>query len=80
MKDETRNDPELSPILKEKQEGTKSKGASRGPYGKIWDELTEKDGILLGGNLMVVPKALQARAIFIAHEGHIQTDGTLRLL
>ena len=46
----------------------------------MWDELIERDGILLKGKLMVVPKSLQARAIAIAHEGHMQTDGTLRLL
>ena len=28
----------------------------------------------------MVPKALQAQAIAIAHEGHQQTDGTLRML
>ena len=42
MKDETANDAKLVPILKEKQEGTKSKETSKGPYGKLWDEITER--------------------------------------
>ena len=29
---------------------------------------------------MVVPKSLQAQAIAIAHEGHMQMDGTMRQL
>lgn len=33
-----------------------------------------------GGKKLVVPKSLQAQAIAIAHKGHQQTDGTLRLL
>lgn len=78
MRDDTANDPELGPIVKEKQAGSKSKEASKGPYGKIWDELTERDGILLRGKLMVVPRTLQPRAI--AHEGHMQMDGAIRLL
>ena len=39
MKEATAEDPELAVILKEKQAGTKSKEVSKGPYGKIWEEI-----------------------------------------
>ena len=80
MRDDMANNPELGPIVKEKQAGTKSKAMSKGPYRNMWDEIRERDRILTKGKQMVVPKSLQARAIAIAHEGHQQTDATLRLL
>ena len=80
MREDTTKDPELHKLMEEKQNGTKRKETSKGPYGKIWEELRERDGILLRGKLLVVPKALQAQAIGLAHEGHMQTDGTLRQL
>lgn len=57
-----------------------SKATSKGPYGKLWSEIKERDGILLKGQQIIVPKTLQAQAITLAHEGHMQADGTLRLL
>ena len=57
-----------------------SKETSKGPYGKLWSELRERDGEMLKGSQIVVPKALWARAIALAHKGHMQTDGTLRQL
>ena len=63
-------DPELSKILEEKRAAIKSSATSKGPYGKIWDEIDERDGILTRGKRLVVPQALQAQAIAIAHEGH----------
>ena len=86
MKGATAMDPELAKILEEKRTGRKSSATSKGPWGKIWDEVRERDGILLRKDQedkqdrLVVPKALQAQAIAIAHEGHQQTDGTLRML
>ena len=86
MKGATATDPELAKILEEKRAAKKSSATSKGPWGKIWDEVRERDGILLrkdredGQDRLVIPKALQAQAIAIAHEGHQQTDGTLRML
>ena len=84
MRKATSNDPELSRILEEKRAAKKSSATSKGPYGKIWEEIHEWDGILIrekdGGKKLVVPKALQAQAMAIAHEGHQQTNGTLRML
>ena len=76
----TFKDPELGPIVEEKKLLWRSKRSEKGPYGKIWGELEVRDGILLRGKRIVVPKSLQARAIALAHEGHMQTDRTLPLL
>merc|ERR1712030_290882 len=73
-------DPELNPILEEKRKGTKSSAASKGPFGKIWDEIHEWNGILIRDKKIILPKSLHGQAIAIAHEGHQQADGTLRLL
>ena len=73
----TLEDPELLQIVEEKRQAKKSKAISKGLWGKIWDEVHERDGILIRGKQLVVPKSLQAQAIAIAHEGHQQTDGTL---
>ena len=70
----------MGPIMEEKKLLWRSKRSEKGPYGKIWGELEVRDGILLRGKRIVVPRSLQARAIALAHEGHMQTDGTLRLL
>ena len=81
MREATQQDEELAEVVKEKKTGTKSKKMSKGPYGKMWDDLQERNGILLkDGKQMVVPKSLQAQAIAIAHEGHMKADGTLRQL
>ena len=80
MREATAKDLELSQILDEKRKAKKSIATSKGPLGKIWEEVHEWHGILIRGKKLVVPKALQAQAIAIAHEGHQQTDGTLRLL
>ena len=80
LREATGKDPELSKILQEKKAAIKSSATSKGPFGKIWDELHEWDGILIRGKKLVLPETMQAQAIAIAHEGHQQTDGTLRLL
>ena len=54
-----------------KEDGIRS--YQRWRSGKIW----ERDGILLKGKQIIVPKVLQAQSIAIAHEGHMQADGTL---
>ena len=66
--------------LEEKRKAKKSIASGKGPWGKIWEEVFERGGILIRGDRLVVPKALQAQAIAIPHEGHQQTDGTLRML
>ena len=71
MRQETSKDPELSRLLQEKRSAKKSTATSKGPYGKIWGEIHEWDGILIrekdGGKKLIVPKTLQAQAIAIAH-------------
>ena len=80
LRDDTRNDPELKILLQEKRRGQMSKVTSKGPYGKIWNEIRERDGILLRGEKIIVPKILQPQVIALALEGHMQADGTLRQL
>ena len=50
MKGATASDPELAKILEEKRSARKSTATSKGPWGKIWDEIQERDGILLRTN------------------------------
>ena len=47
LQDDTDKDPELKPLLQEKLAGAMSKETSKGPYGKMWNEIRERDGILL---------------------------------
>ena len=80
LRQATEKDVELGQIVRQKNEGTKSKESSKGPYGKIWGEIRERNGILLRNKLMVIPESLQSQAIALAHKGHMQADGTLRQL
>ena len=80
LADETFKDPELGPILEEKGMGVKNTKLSKGPYGKMWEDLKERDGYLTREKQIMIPMSLQRRAIELAHEGHQQTDGTLRQL
>ena len=54
------NIAELGPILEAKQEGGKTTDQSIGPYGKIWDEIYECDGLLIRNKQLIIPKTLQA--------------------
>ena len=73
LKEATSEYSELAQILDEKRHAKKSTATSKGPWGKIWDEVHERDGILIRKDKLVIPKSLQAQAIAIAHEGHQQT-------
>ena len=76
--DGTINDPELGPILESKKQAIKTKQQSKGPYGKMWDNIIERDALLIKGNQIEMPNTLQTQAIALAHEGHQQVNGTLR--
>ena len=80
LRDDTDKDPELKPLLEEKRVGQMTKATSKAPYGKLWPEIKERDGILTKAGKIIVPKVLQPQAIALAHEGHMQADGTLRQL
>ena len=47
LKDATENNPELKVVLEEKRMGRKSATMSKGPNGKIWEELQERDRLLI---------------------------------
>ena len=80
LRDDTENDPELRTIVREKRTAQMSKETSKGPYGKMWQDIRERDGILLKEGKIIVPKRLQPQAIDLAHEGHMLADRTLRPL
>ena len=60
LQDDTDKDPELKTLLQEKLTGTMSKATSKGPYGKMWNDIPERDGILLKGN-QIIRELLQVR-------------------
>ena len=78
LQDDTAKDPELRVLLQEKRAGTMSKTVEWDP--RMWNEIRERDGVLLKGKQIIVPKLLQPQAITLALEGHMQADGTLRHL
>ena len=49
-------------------------------YQQIFEELTVVDGLVVRGEQLIVPQALQAEVIQLAHEGHQGQDKTLQLL
>ena len=51
-----------------------SKEASKRPCGKIYEEIRERDGILIKGKQVVVLKTFKAQAITLDHEGHMLAD------
>ena len=44
----------------------------------MWDNIIERDALLIKGNQIEMPKTLQTQAIALAHEGHQQVNATLR--
>ena len=61
--DGTINDPELGPILESKRQGIKTKQQSKGPYSKMWDNIIERDALLIKGNQIEMPKTLQTLSL-----------------
>lgn len=46
-------------------------------YQQIFEELTEVDGLMVRGEQVLIPQALQEEVIPLAHEGHQGQDKTL---
>ena len=49
-------------------------------YQQIFEELTVVEGLVVRGEQLIVPQALQEEVIQLAHEGHQGQDKTLQLL
>ena len=49
-------------------------------YRGVFSELSVFDGLVIRGAQIIIPRALQADMIGLAHEGHQYVDKTLRLL
>lgn len=67
-------DSTLQKIIKCKEQELK-------PYKNIFPKLTSVNGLILGGNRIVIPKGLQERTVEIAHQGYdgiVQTKQMLR--
>ena len=81
LQSETAKDCSLQSILKLVRVRDAGTCKKRHPdfYG-IFKELSEVNGLVVRGHQIVIPKALQADAIGIAHEGHQASEKTLKLL
>ena len=62
------------------QKGWLRKELKHTKYGKIFDELTYKQGVLLQQHRMVIQESLQADVLALAHEGHPGVEQMLRHL
>lgn len=80
----TKTDEELQELLsclrsQNPQEKIRSSENMR-PYRSILDEITEVDGALLRGSLLIVPRSLRQRVIDLAHRGHMGIVKTKQLI
>ena len=62
------------------QTGLGRKEQTGSPYGKILDELSYVNGVLVRGTKVLIPRELEGRAVALAHEGHGGIESTLRNL
>ena len=79
IQEATSGDPELQAVIKAVETG---KWRRDSPYHKVRQELTiTTDGIVLRGHQIVMPPALRARTLTLAHQGHqgiVKTKQQLR--
>ena len=59
LQTETQRDEQLKKLLPELQTNKKSKETSKGPYGKVFEDLREWNGVIRRGDRVVMPKSLQ---------------------
>ena len=78
VREATRKDPEMK-LLQEDIQAGQCRNALTG-YAKVFEELTEVEGLVMRGEKLVLPKDLQAAAIQLAHEGHLGQEKPLGLL
>ena len=74
MKKATKEDKILCQVVKDVMKGKMSPETENSEYGKVYEELTTADGLLLKGERLVVPASLQAQVIALSHEGHGQGE------
>ena len=66
----TGGDVVLAKVMEDVRKGKMSSDTETSGYGKVFEELTVADGVLLRGEKLVIPSKLQADVIALAHEGH----------
>ena len=76
----TSRDEHLATLMKVVQTGLGRKEQTGSPYGKILDELSYVNGVLVRGTKVLIPSELEGRAVALAHEGHGGIESTLRNL
>jgi hypothetical protein len=74
LKEAMAADEELSQVIKDVKAGRASPDTAASQYGKVYEELTAEDGLLLKGERLVIPPKLQAQVIALSHEGHGQGE------
>ena len=80
IKTESAKDKTIKDIIKAIKENKWPNDENLKPYYKIRNELTVNDDIILRGSKLVIPHALQARVLSIAHESHLGIVKTKQLL
>ena len=78
LRRETAKDETLMKLMEDINTGRCRPALHR--YQQIFEELTVVDGLVVRGDQLIVPQALQAEVIQLAHEGHQGQDKTLQLL
>ena len=79
LQKETKDDPVLSNLIEDITIHMRCRKQLH-QYKGIFSELSVTNGVVVRGRQMVIPASLQADVIGLAHEGHMGTDKTVKLL
>ena len=78
VRKEIEKDKILSKLKEDVKLGKLRKELKHSEYGQIFGELTLTQGVLLKGDKLIIPAALQADCIALAHEGHLGEEKTIQ--
>ena len=76
----SQEDSTLQQLVKDIKHGRLSKGMQETGFKECFLELSTKDGLVLRGERLVIPKDLQAEVLDAAHQGHPGRDSMLQQL
>ena len=77
----TKEDQVLSRVEQDVKSGKMSEATKTSEYGKVFEELTAANGVLLKGEKLVIPAKLKEDVIIVSHEGHgLGESRTVKLL
>ena len=80
LQKECEADETINKVIKSIQTNRWGKAEQLRPYRQIKNELTVKDCMILKGNKLIIPAALQKRVLNLAHESHQGIVKTKQLL